>query len=138
MSEKVGIVGSRGYKPLSDVEEFVRSLPPGTTVVSGTEPKPARDYDRVDERAIRTARECGLPTIVHTPKWRGADGRGDYWPGAGLARNTLIVRDSDRIVAFYDGQSDGTADTIEKAERVGKPVDVRVRIPQPQDREDNP
>lgn len=123
---RVAIVGSRGYRPLSDVEDYIRALPPGVVVVSGTEPVPNRpDLDRVDERAIRTARACGFITAVFPAKWRGESGRGDYWPGAGLARNTLIVANVDRVVAFHDGQSAGTQDTIDKATRKGIPVDVR-------------
>lgn len=125
LGECVAVVGSRGYHPLSDVEAFVASLPVGTVLVSGTWPGRDPMDDRVDERAVRTAWRLGLAAIVHPALWRGALGRDAYNGGAGKARNSLIVRDADRLVAFYDGESDGTADSIRKAERKGIPVDVR-------------
>lgn len=39
-------------------------------------------------------------------------------------RNAKIVRAADRLVAFHDGRSGGTAQTIGLARRLGKPVEV--------------
>lgn len=47
-----------------------------------------------------------------------------FWRGAGYARNTLIVRDSDLIVAFMDAGSKGTAHTVHIALNQGKPVRI--------------
>jgi hypothetical protein len=41
---------------------------------------------------------------------------------AGLKRNTDIVNASDIILAFWDGQSRGTKDTITKATKAQKPL----------------
>ena len=43
---------------------------------------------------------------------------------AGFNRNNLIVKNSDIIFAFHDGQSKGTKDTIAKAEKKGKNLAV--------------
>ena len=40
--------------------------------------------------------------------------------GAGHARNTIIVEQADRVVAFWDEESPGTRDTIGKARSQGK------------------
>lgn len=38
----------------------------------------------------------------------------------GMSRNTTIVDNCDYVIAFWDGRSTGTKDTIEKAKRAGK------------------
>jgi len=109
-SMRVGIVGSRNYRELESVRVFVRGLAKGTEVISGG----ARG---VDETAVSVARECGLSVKIFFPDW--SRGR-----GAGLARNQQIVNESDIIVAFWDGKSRGTADTVRRAKAAGKPVEV--------------
>lgn len=107
MSEvKLAIVGSRDFQPLGLVREFVDMLPGNVTVVSGG----ARG---VDAAAESQAWKAGLDVISLRPRW-------DKGRGAGLERNTDIVNTADHVVAFWDGQSRGTADTIAKAKRAGK------------------
>jgi len=107
---RVAIVGSRDYAHLGAVIRYVWALPGDAVVVSGG----ARGVDRV---AAQTARARGLETEVYPADW--TQGR-----GAGLARNSAIVRRCDRLVAFWDGTSRGTADAIRKARLAGKPVEV--------------
>jgi predicted Rossmann fold nucleotide-binding protein DprA/Smf involved in DNA uptake len=107
---KIGIVGSRDFPCLDLVVAYVESLPSDTVVVSGG----ARG---VDGAAANAARDVGLVVVEYLPDWS----KGKQ---AGLERNTLIVEQSDRVVAFWDGKSRGTIDTICKANRAGKPVDV--------------
>lgn len=107
---KIGIVGSRDFPCLDLVVAYVKSLPSDTVVVSGG----ARG---VDGAAANAARDAGLVVVEYLPDW--SKGR-----QAGLERNTLIVEQSDRVVAFWDGKSRGTLDTIRKANRAGKPGDV--------------
>jgi len=93
----------------------VRRLPAGTVVVSGG----ARG---VDKMAASEADAVGLVTVTVHPPWN-AKGR-----AAGPIRNAVIERISDRCIAFWDGQSPGTLDTInrfvkaEKRYRVIKPM----------------
>ena len=124
---KWAIVGSRNYPKLERVQEFVRFLsdspvPPEkwkyprnpATIVSGGAPG-------VDSVAAREARECGLPVEEFPAEWnRQPDG--SYDRTAGFRRNQLIVDASDIIVAFWDGVSSGTRDTIVRAQKAGKPV----------------
>lgn len=67
----VGIIGSRKFSRMDLVIDYVRSLPPDTVVISGTEPPPPHVKrnrpDGVDEMAIREARRLGLKTMVFTP-----------------------------------------------------------------------
>lgn len=56
---------------------------------------------------------------IHKPNWYP---NGVYWAGAGKVRNTTIVKEADCVIAFWDGESRGTLDSITKAKKMGKPV----------------
>ncbi|KKL45313.1 hypothetical protein LCGC14_2356910, partial [marine sediment metagenome] len=45
-----------------------------------------------------------------------------YGKSAGFLRNQTIIDNCDMVVAFWDGKSKGTADTINKAKRSKKPI----------------
>ena len=108
---KVAIVGSRRYGKLRQVREYVANLPDDTIVVSGG----ARG---VDETAEGAARERGL-TVHSFPA--------DWWRhgrGAGFIRNREIVFACDELVAFWDGQSRGTLNSVGLAREAGKHVRV--------------
>jgi hypothetical protein len=108
---RVAIVGSRDYPDLDQVVQFVRGLPSDTVVVSGG----ARGVDRTAEQ---TARACGLRTLIFPADWTRHGKR------AGFLRNDQILAAAEEVVAFWDGRSPGTADTIRKARRAGKRVKV--------------
>lgn len=112
---KVAIVGSRGWTDFDAIWEYVQRLPRGTVVISGG----ARG---VDEAAERYARTWGYVTVTVRPAWRARNGHVDM--RAGFRRNRVIVELSDRVVAFWDGQSRGTANTVAWARKLGKPVEV--------------
>jgi hypothetical protein len=107
---KVAVVGSREWPDEARVREYVRSLPEGTTLVSGG----ARG---VDSWAADEARRRGFDVMVHWPDWT-THGR-----SAGFLRNHAIVRDAEKVVAFTAG-SNGTQHTIDLARKAGKPVEV--------------
>lgn len=108
---KVAIVGSREGVSKLKVGAYVCALPPDTVVVTGG----ARG---VDTWAEIYAEHCGLTTLVFPAEWD------KYGKGAGFIRNRLIVENADRVAAFWDGSSPGTANTIEIARQMGKPVEV--------------
>lgn len=110
---RVAIVGSRTFQNLQLVRNYVQSLPNDTIVVSGG----ARGVDRTAEDE---ARSRGLKTVVFLAAWE------EFGKFAGLHRNTDIVRNCDRLVAFHRQGSRGTADSIAKARAAGKPVEVYV------------
>ena len=72
----------------------------------------------IDRMGGEWAKALGIPTMVYQPDWRGK-GR-----GAGLARNTDMVEAATHVVAFHNGTSRGTADTMNKAKARGKPLKV--------------
>ena len=108
---KVAIVGSRDFPQWYKVWEFVTYLPPDTVVVSGG----ARG---VDTSAVEAATACGLKVEVYRADWKR------YGLSAGFKRNQQIVDAADRVVAFWDGVSRGTADTLDKAALARKPIRI--------------
>ena len=126
---KWAIVGSRDYPLPSRVREFIDSL------VAQPVPEDKQIYGRnrptivsggakgPDSISVEYAKSLGLPTEVFEAQWnRQPDG--SYDRTAGFRRNQLIVDASDVVVAFWDGVSSGTRDTIVRAKKTGKPVIV--------------
>lgn len=58
--------------------------------------------------------------IEYPAKWKNPDG--SINKRAGFERNSIIVDESDVLVAFWNGKSNGTMDTYQKAVKAGKPV----------------
>lgn len=108
---KVAVVGSREYPRPQDVWEFVGRFQPSTVVISGG----ARGVDRW---AVEEAQRCALTWHEYKARWMAPDGSRDR--NAGYVRNTTVVANADHVVAFWDGRSSGTLDTIVKALDAGK------------------
>lgn len=105
---KVAVIGSRGFNNYNVVKDKLDSISGITLIVSGG----AMGADTLGERY---AIENGIPTKIYKPDW--SKGR-----GAGFLRNTDIINEADIVVAFWDGKSRGTLDSIQKAEKQGKKV----------------
>lgn len=117
MEQTIAIVGSQEYPDLVAVRAYVRRLPAGTVVVSGGAPG-------VDRTAADEAKRCGLRVIIIPADWNR------HGKKAGMIRNAAIVRRAESVVAFWDGKSPGTANTIRRAKGAGKPVTVNPHIEQ--------
>lgn len=112
----VAIVGSRNFPNLPLVATTVQSLAKklgkeNLTIVSGG----ARGVDSAAEFA---AREAGVAVISIKADWD------TYGKAAGLIRNTDIINQADIVIAFWDGQSRGTMDSVRKAVEMGKKITV--------------
>lgn len=110
---KLGIVGSRGFKDLSLVHKFLSLIleemnkyERELVIVSGGAKGP--DYE-----GEKFADKNGLKKIIHIPDW--SKGK-----GAGIERNSDIIKDSDFVIAFWDFSSRGTLDSINKAKKQNK------------------
>jgi predicted Rossmann fold nucleotide-binding protein DprA/Smf involved in DNA uptake len=115
---RVGIVGSRRRTDRDTVDTAIAALAAGTVVITGG----AKGPDRWAEQAARTR---GLEVVVHEPDLDGVRVR---WQAAErfYARNQRIVDDADMVIAFVaPDRTGGTEDTIRRAVRAGKPVEVR-------------
>ena len=111
---RIAIVGSREFPEMDMVREFVAALPSDAVVISGG----ARGVDSVAEEAAGTR---GLETVIFPAEW---DRHGKK---AGFLRNKDIVAAADKVVAFWDGKSKGTAHTIRLAQEAGKTVEIHQR-----------
>lgn len=109
MNERVAIVGSRDWTDHVAVRDYVYALDITDIVISGGAPG-------VDQFAQFYAEERGLGVLVYPALWS------QYGKRAGPLRNKMIVEHCDRVVAFWDGSSPGTQNTISLAEQSNKPV----------------
>lgn len=111
---RIAIVGSRGFKALKYVDDFVREhVKSDDLIVTG-------GALGVDLAAMKAAKSYGRSMLVHYPDWN------TYGKKAGYLRNVKIIEDSDVVVAFWDGLSKGTAHSISEAEKANKMVRVFV------------
>lgn len=105
----VGVVGSKEFRHRGLVESPVYELTPDDTVVTGVAPG-------VDEAAREAARRaaCDLNVIE---------------PGEGQSQgehHQEKLDASDRVVIFWNGESEGTRDLIERALDMGLEAEITV------------
>ena len=105
---KVAVIGSRGF---DDYEMVKTALSPLkiTLLISGG----AKGADLLGERY---ANENNIETLIFKPDWK------KHGAAAGVLRNTYIVNNADTIIAFWDGESKGTKDSISKAKKLEKNI----------------
>lgn len=118
---KLAIVGSRDFSDYNFLKQNVLELMEShsfkfTHIVSG-------GAKGADTLANRYADEKNIEMIVFKPDWK------KYGKRAGFIRNTDIIETSDVIVAFWDGKSTGTKDSIEKALNLNKQVTIKKFTP---------
>ena len=111
---KLAIVGTRN--PSISYEQFKEKL--GQVIFYKVDAVVSGGAVGIDAYAKRYAEENNLPLIEHLPDYE------TYGRRAPLMRNTLIVNDADRMVAFPSGESKGTYDSIRKMDREGKRVNL--------------
>jgi len=111
---RVAIIGSRNIR--GDEEywygKICEKIPPNCTeIVSG-------GAEGIDTLARRYAKEHGILFKEFPPDY------GKYRKSAGLIRNTDIVEYSNIVLAFWDGESKGTADTVMKCYKLNKHLEI--------------
>lgn len=101
----LGVVGSRTFKDYHLLESTINEFRKTNTlshIVSGG----AAGADSL----VRTyAEKHSIPMIELKPDWK------KYGKAAGFIRNADIIDESDIVLAFWDGESRGTLDSITKA-----------------------
>jgi ABC-type sugar transport system substrate-binding protein len=105
---RVAIVGSRDWTNEAAVRSAVDDIPIDGVLVSGG----ARGVGSIAEYR---AKERGLKTDIYKADWE------NLGKAAGMIRNLAIVNNCDKLIAFWDGQSKGTMDTVRKAKAAGIP-----------------
>ena len=115
---KYGIIGSRNFTNkelfLCKVNEVIALEGMPNQVISG-------GAVGADAMAEEWAKENAIEFQVFKPQHKDFP-KSIRRFAAPYARNTLIAEHSDIIIAFWDGQSTGTKDTIDKALALSKKV----------------
>jgi len=115
----VAVVGSRSLVDYDLVEKVLMTIikPEVDTIVSG-------GATGADQLAEHFANDNLIAKIIHKPDYK------QYGAGAPFIRNQLIIDDADMLVAFWDGVSNGTRDSIKKAEKKGITVlNIKITLP---------
>lgn len=109
---KLGVVGGRNFRDyvlLKRVLDRLKNRTNISTIVSGG----AKGADSLGKR---WAQENQVELIEFLPDWK------THGKKAGFIRNREIVESSTAIVAFWDGKSKGTQNTIQTAKKLNKKV----------------
>jgi hypothetical protein len=109
---KISIVGSRGFQDAKLLAATMARWKPSLIISGG-----ARGADMLGEQ---WAYANGIPTRIFKPSGQG---RAAFVRSC-FARNTDIVEACDILVAFWDGESRGTQDSVQKGKKFGKVVHV--------------
>ncbi len=107
----LAIIGSRSFNNYSYAKSEIlkiiqRNKIAITKIISGG----ASGADKIAEIF---ASKFNIPIEVIVPDWESNK-------NAGVIRNTDIIKKSDYVIAFWDGKSKGTLDSINKAKRFNK------------------
>ena len=111
---RLAIVGSRSFSDSGKARDVIRKLYDirgisASAVVSG-------GAVGADALAEEYAASEGIPLIIHRADWNR------YGRMAGHMRNSLIIRDAEAVLAFWDMKSPGTRDDVEKASAIRMPI----------------
>jgi hypothetical protein len=121
--KKIAVIGSRSLTDKQLVYDFLdRNYDKIKMIVSG-------GATGADSMAQEWAKERGFPVLVFYPRWKERDGT--HNKGAGFKRNRHIVEEADVVVAFWDGASKGTQNSLDTAKQLNKPVKIISFVPEP-------
>ena len=107
------VIGSRDYRNYEQFRATLDGYTDITRIVSGGARGP-------DGMAERYARDKGIPCDVFAADWA------NLGKAAGIIRNTDIINAAEAVIAFWDGKSTGTKDSLKKAIKQNKPVNVHL------------
>ena len=107
---KVAIIGSRTFNDFDRLTEEMKKIKfKVSTVISG-------GADGTDSLAEKWAKTNKIATEIYLPDWA------KFGKRAGFIRNRDIINNSDACIAFWDGKSKGTQNSIELAKRKNIPI----------------
>ncbi len=107
--KRVAVIGSRNFSDFKLLKVYLGRFFYPFVLISGA----AKGADSLAERY---ADVVGLEKKIFPANW---DKHGKR---AGFLRNKKIVKNCDVVVAFWDGESKGTKNTIDLAKEAGKKV----------------
>ena len=107
---KLAVVGSRDFNDyglLKSKLDAIHKRKPITLIISGG----AKGADSLSEK---WAKENNIETLIFIPDWN------KFGKRAGFLRNEDIIKNSDAVVACWDGKSKGTKHSIDLAKKYEK------------------
>jgi len=105
----VAVIGSRSFSDYKILEETLDTTTGLSQIVSG-------GSKGADSLAEEYAEKRQIPIVIFKPDWK------QYGKGAGIVRNRKIIEVADMVVAFWDGKSKGTANSLTMAKSKGIPI----------------
>lgn len=110
---RLAIVGGRTFNDIHKLNEIMSKLSPPDTIISGG----AIGADTV---AANYARENNIELVEFLPDWK------KYGRAAGMIRNKTIIDSADAVLAFWDGKSKGTKNSIALARKRKIPLWIEI------------
>lgn len=110
------VCGSRHWHEPALIRRIVDRLPPETVIVHG-------DSGNADRWAAQFAEKRGLEVDPHPADWAR------YSKAAGPIRNAEMIKVSELVVAFWDGLSPDTRDTLRQARDAGLTIYIFYSTP---------
>lgn len=107
---KLAVIGSRSFSDYGLLKDTLDAYDIDIIISGG-----ARGADNLAEVY---AHQNSIPKRIFLPDW------GAYGRAAGMIRNKDIVENCDMLIAFWDGESRGTYNSIQLAEKLGKPAHI--------------
>ncbi len=104
----IAVIGSRNFKNFELLNSVLNSENINCIISGGAE--------GADTLAELYATNNKINTIIYKPEYS------KYGKIAPIIRNSVIVKKADKIIAFWDGSSKGTANAIKTAGNIGKDV----------------
>ena len=105
---RTAIIGSRNFTDWELMEKTLSQLNFNITeIVSGG----AKGADSLGEKYALTK---NIPTKIYLPDWE------KFGKAAGMIRNADIIKNSDFVIAFWDGISKGTKQSIDLSKKTNK------------------
>jgi len=111
---KLGIIGSRSFNDFTLLETTIKSnynIIYINSIISGGELG-------TDTLAETFSTNYNIPLTVYRPNWILYGNKAEY------IRNRLMVVESDELIAFWDGKSEGTKSKIDYANSINKKITV--------------
>lgn len=117
-NKTIAVVGSRNF---TDKDTFKKALNEVISIEGTPKKIVSGGAIGADTLAYEWAMDNDIDVLVFKPKYKDFPKKESRWM-APKERNTTIVENSDIVLAFWDMESNGTKDTIDKSVKKGNKV----------------
>lgn len=116
MKKKIAIVGSRSITDYQHVLEFITAI----IFTGDIEEIISGGANGIDKVAEQIAALHDIKMTVYKPDWK------QYGKCAGVIRNKTIIENADIVFAIWDGNSNGTHNSIDIAHDLNKELYIDI------------